>query len=259
MKVNYGGDDYELPDDATDDEVLSFLDGLGTQDVENGAPALQMGRGFETVDVNELESLFQVGEGEQTGEVNLMKLNAQQQTFANKIRTIETGGVKNPFIRTKAKGTGSSAYGPYQITRGLLNAALTSSPDMFSAQEQQVAQDLMRRQQIALAVGGSDRAKYAPGGAKHAQGAAWAKQYGFESVDAFLAAFDYGGDYGLGEDADFQITYEAIAHKLLVAQLEETGGDELEAASRWHGGKGWRRAASRAHTDIYRQRFQKLA
>lgn len=258
MKVTYGGVDYELPDDATDEEALGFLDNLGSQDVQAGAPAVEMGRLFETADLSELEQAFTIGEGAQQSEVNFMKLNQQQQQFVNRIRQLETGGLQNPFIRTKAKGTGSSAYGPYQITRGLIQAQLKAAPDMFTQQEQQVMQDLIKRQSIALAVGGKDRATYSRGGAKQAQGAAWAKYYGFDSVDAFLSAFDYGGDYGLSADSDFQIAYEGIAHKLLAAQLDETGGDALEAASRWHGGKGWRNASSRPHTDTYRQRFQKL-
>jgi hypothetical protein len=259
MRVTYGGVEYEMPSDSTDEEVLGFLDNLGASDVEAGAPAVEMGRLFETADLSELEGAFTIGEGEQSAEVNFMKLNQQQKQFVDKIRQLETGGLQNPFIRTKAKGTGSSAYGPYQITKGLIQSTLKASPDKFTPEEQALMQDLAKRQQIALAVGGKDRATYSRGGAKQAQGAAWAKQYGFDSVDAFLSAFDYGGDYGLGGDSDFQIAYESVAHKMLVAQLEETGGDALEAASRWHGGTGWKRASSRQHTDIYRQRFQKLA
>jgi hypothetical protein len=120
-------------------------------------------------------------------------------------------------------------------------------------------EDLVLRQKVALAVGGSDRAKYARGGVKMAQGAAWAAKYGFADVDSFLNAFDYGGDFGLSANTEFQLHYESVAEKMLVAQLDEAGGDELEAASRWHGGTGWKNASSRKHTDIYRSRYQKLA
>lgn len=259
MRVEHGGREYEMPDTATDDQVLEFLGNLGVAEVEAGGPAVDMGRQNELLSAEDVDALFTVGEGEQMSEVTLMKLNAEQQSFADKIRQIETGGLKNPFIRTKAAGTGSSAYGPYQITRGLLTAQLKANPNLFDPTETAVIKDLINRQSIALAVGGSDRGKYLPGGSKQAQGAAWAKQYGFANVTDFVNAFDYGGDFGLSGNADFQITYEAVAAKLLAAQLDETGGDALEAASRWHGGKGWRNAASRAHTDVYRKRFTALS
>lgn len=255
MKVNYGGKLYEMPDDASDDEVAELLGDLGIDEVEHGGAALNMGRNPEFLDHDEIDALFAADFGMES----FMKLNDQQKRFAQNIRTIETGGVANPYIRTKAAGTGSSAYGPVQITKGLLESMLNKKPDLFTDAERAAMQDLVTRQKIALAVGGSDRAKYATGGVKMAQGAAWAKKYGFADVESFLNAFDYGGDFGLSTDSQFQLHYESVAEKLLVTQLEETGGDELEAASRWHGGRGWQNASSRKATEIYRKRYQKLA
>lgn len=256
MRVNYGGKDFEFPDDASDDEIGSTLHSLGEDEFEHGAAAINMGRNSEALSVEEIDQLFAASNGE---EMNFMKLNDQQKRFAQNIRTIETGGVDNPFIRTKAVGTGSSAYGPVQITKSLLESTLRTQPDMFTEEERAAMEDLVTRQKIALAVGGRDRAKYARGGVKMAQGAAWAKKYGFADVDSFLSAFDYGGDFGLSQDSQFQLHYESVAEKMLVAQLEETGGDELEAASRWHGGRGWKTASSRQQTDKYRQRYQKMS
>lgn len=255
MKVEYGGQHFDFPDDASDDEIGQTLESLGVDVVENGGAALSMGRQPDALDFDELELLGGGGEGG----VAMMKLNAEQQKFVDNIRTIETGGVSNPYIRTKAVGTGSSAYGPWQITKGLLESTLKNKPDFFDDKERAVIEDLITRQKVALMVGGSDRAKYAAGGMKMAQGAAWAKRYGFADVDSFLNAFDYGGDFGLSQNSDFQLAYEGIAHKLLVDQLNETGGDALEAASRWHGGRGWKSASSLAHTEVYRKRYQKLA
>lgn len=256
MKVSYGGQSFDFPDDATDEEIGQLLHNLGVDEVETGGAALNMGRQPDTLDIDEFDNLFAASSGM---EEMFMKLNAQQRRFADNIRTIETGGVANPYIRTKAVGTGSSAYGPVQITKGLLESTLKNQPNMFSEAERAAMEDLVLRQKVALAVGGSDRAKYAAGGVKMAQGAAWAKKFGFADVTSFLNAFDYGGDYGLSTNTEFQLHYESVAEKMLVAQLDEAGGDELEAASRWHGGKGWRNASSRAHTDTYRKRYQKLS
>lgn len=255
MRVSYGGRDYDFPDDASDEEIGQTLGDLGVDEVEHGGAALNMGRNSEFLDLKEIDELFAATNGQE----NMMKLNDQQRRFADNIRTIETGGVENPYIRTKAAGTGSSAYGPVQITKSLLESTLRTNPDMFTDDERSAMEDLVLRQKVALAVGGSDRAKYARGGVKMAQGAAWAQKFGFADVDSFLNAFDYGGDFGLSGNSGFQMLYESVAEKMLVAQLEETGGDELEAASRWHGGRGWKNASSRKHTDIYRQRYQKLA
>lgn len=255
MKVTYGGKQFDFPDDASDDEIGTTLQGLGDHEVEHGGAALNMSRNSELLSLDEIDSLFATSSGQES----TMKLNDQQKRFAQNIRTIETGGVDNPFIRTKAAGTGSSAYGPVQITKSLLESTLQKTPDLFTEGERTAMEDLVLRQKIALAVGGSDRAKYARGGVKMAQGAAWAQKFGFADVDSFLNAFDYGGDFGLSGDSQFQLHYESVAEKMLVAQLNEVGGDELEAASRWHGGTGWKKANSRKQTDIYRQRYQKLA
>lgn len=254
MIVQYGGRNYEFPPNTSDDDISEALHNLGVEEVENGRPALGMARPSDKFSLDELDRMFA-----EEGAPSMAKLTDQQKRFVSNIRTIETGGVENPFIRTKAAGTGSSAFGPVQITKGLLESTLQGQPQLFSETERAAMEDLVLRQKVALAVGGSDRSRYAPGGVKMAQGAAWAKKFGFADVQSFLNAFDYGGDFGLGQNSDFQLHYESVAEKLLLAQLEETGGDELEAASRWHGGKGWKNASSRKHTDIYRQRYQKLS
>lgn len=255
MKVTFGGQHFDFPDDATDDEIGDALQELGDFGVEQGGAAISMNRVSEMLSLDEIDQLFAVSSGQES----MMKLNDQQKRFAQTIRTIETGGVENPYIRTKAAGTGSSAYGPVQITKSLLESTLSKTPDLFTDAERAAMEDLVLRQKIALAVGGSDRAKYARGGVKMAQGAAWASKFGFADVDSFLNAFDYGGDFGLSQDSNFQVLYESVAEKLLVSHLDEAGGDELEAASRWHGGRGWKNAPSRKQTDIYRQRYQKLS
>lgn len=254
MRVSYGGKFFDFPDDVTDDEMGQALGNLGMHEVENGGAALNMARYSDELLDDELRAL---GYGSGEGEMGI-NLDGKQRKFVDTIRTIETGGVENPFIRTKAAGTGSSAYGPWQITKSLLQSTLKGKPELFDENERAAMTDLTQRQAIALAVGGQDKRNYGLGGKYQTQGAAWAKRYGFTDVNSFLDAFDYGGDLGLGGNVDFHVLYENVAHKLLVQQLEETGGDELEAASRWHGGKGWKTASSKAQTELYRKRYNKL-
>ena len=254
MRAEYGGREYEFPEWTTLEQMGAALASLGMHNVERGGAAIGMARYAD--DLSE-DDLIGVRYGSGDGEMGI-NLNPQQRKFVDTIRTIETGGVENPFIRTQAAGTGSSAYGPWQITKSLLQSTLKARPDLFDENERAAMTDLTQRQAVALAVGGSDRRHYGRGGRHQTQGAAWAKKYGFADVDSFLEAFDYGGDLGLGNNVDFQVLYENVAHKLLVQQLEETGGDELEAASRWHGGRGWKSASSRQQTDLYRKRYKKL-
>ena len=68
----------------------------------------------------------------------------------------ETGGEENPYIRTKVipKG-GSSAFGPVQITKGLLNDVINRN--LLSSESSKFAQDIMLpMQQQMLKYGGKD-------------------------------------------------------------------------------------------------------
>lgn len=191
----------------------------------------------------------------------LPTLNTKQRSFAENIAQVETGGLDNRHIRTKVRPNGSekgsSAYGPYQITHGLLEGTLEESPNLFNEVEQRAVQELMERQELALAIGGRDRGLYEKGGLKHGLANRWAKQYGFESTDKFLDAFDYGGDLGLSDDGDFQTLYEGFARKLLNKHLKDAGGDDVEAASVWHGGPNWK-TKHKASTNQYRDKYNKL-
>lgn len=189
-------------------------------------------------------------------------LSPDEKTFRDSIIKIETGGVDNPFIRTTVKPkdgqSGSSAYGPAQITRGLLVDYLANKRKMFTPQEVDMLLDLTDRQKVSLIIGGRDRQAYSKGGSNAAYGSFMASAYGYEDVEEFLDDFDYGGTLGLGEDPQFKLHYENIARKMLKQTLKDAGGDAKEAASVWHGGANWKTASSKADTKRYREKFDKL-
>lgn len=193
----------------------------------------------------------------------LPQLNLNQKMFVDTIAEIETGGLENKEIRTmvtpSSGGSGSSAYGRYQITHGLLSATINQSPEMFEAAELNAANELIERQEIALAIGGRDKKTYAKGGSKYYLGKRWAKKYGYEDVDAFLDAFDYGGDFGLSDNEEFQTLYEGFARKMLIKQLKDAGNDPLEAAAQWHGGMNWKKSKQhRKKTEHYQKKYERI-
>lgn len=260
-RVNFLGKVHNFPDNVTDEQIRGALTTWSETNANSDTLSKpDTSSAMRTERTNVSARAEYVPEGEQFPE--LPSMDSSQQQFVDTIGEIETGGLSNRYIRTKVKpssgGTGSSAYGTYQITHGLLEGTLTNQPDLLSPVEQGAARELMERQEIGLAIGGNDRVKYEQGGKKHALAQKWAKDYGFETVDAFLDAFDYGGDLGLSKDEDFQTLYEGFARKMMLKQLKDVGGDALEAASAWHGGSNWRKGGHKGTTEKYRSKYQRL-
>jgi hypothetical protein len=260
-QVNFMGQTHNFPDNFDNKMIQQALSSfseasptaqhISTPDASNA---------MRTERTNVSATQEYVGEGETFPE--LPSLNADQQQFIDTIGQIETGGLENRYIRTKVKpqpgGAGSSAYGPYQITHGLLSNTIDQSGELFDPVELRAAQELLERQEISLAIGGSDRKKYERGGNKHSMAQKWANDYGFESVDKFLDAFDYGGDFGLAKDGDFQTLYESFGRKMLLKQLKDANGDALEAASQWHGGANWKKGKHKGTTEQYRKKYERI-
>ena len=140
--------------------------------------------------------------------------------FMDAIRQVETGGLADPWIRTKMSGTGSSAYGPYQVTKGLIDGALKDESYGFDGEEKTILRKLSRQQKESLRIGGSDRSRY--------EG-----KLSREHLDRF----DYGGSFDF-TDAEKIILLRA-QEKMLKKNLLDSGGDYDEAARRWHGGMAW--------------------
>jgi hypothetical protein len=268
QQIHFEGMLHSFPDDFTDDDISAALDAFKPslavedpleQEIEFSS-AMQDGihqPELETISAEEEAELFPESTQEALSE-ELPALNTKQQMFRDNIVQIETGGLDETFIRTQVNGSGSSAYGPMQITRGLTKGYLATKSALFTESELSAMNEMAERQRISLKIGGVDLPRYQKGGSEHAQAKVWAARYGFDSVDEFLKAFDYGGDLGLAGNAEFELSYEKFARKMLNDHLKGAGGDDLEAASRWHGGLNWSKAKSKKGTKAYRKKYESL-
>ena len=260
QKVEFQGQHFEFPAQATPEMIEgALLQHLESQPTANGISTPDKSHAMRTEQqYTPVESYFS-GDGEGAEQIQqLLKLNAEQMRFAEAIAEVETGGLQNRSVRTQVRpkggNVGSSAYGTYQITHGLLSGYIENGVITFSEQERAAADELLRRQEISLAIGGRDRSKYESGGAKHGQAVAWAQSYGYETVTQFLDDFDYGGSLGLGNDAQFQVLYESFARRMLNRHLRDAGNDPFKAARMWHGGpKG-----AGKKTDMYESKVRKI-
>jgi len=174
--------------------------------------------------------------------------------FKNIIKKIETGNLSDPFIRTML-AQGSSAYGPYQVTKGLALDYLDN--DKLTSQQKAALKEMITRQMVSLKIGGSDRCLFEEGGDKHEQAKEYAKHYGYCCYTSFLNDFDYGGTLGYPDQWKGLLTSAQEAILFLI--YESCDRDPLEAAAVWHGGKGWRTGKHRDQTDSYRQKYLSLA
>jgi hypothetical protein len=272
QQVQFEGNMHEFPDDFTEDEISSTLSSFDNpndlleQDPLEPQATTAMEDGIrqpelETISAEEEAELFPESDL-RAQEQELPAMNAKLQGFYNRITTIEQDP-NTPWIRTNVTPdpgeAGSSAYGPVQITRGLITGYLKNKSKLFSVSDREAMTELAERQRIALKVGGSvDIPRHQKGGSEHAQARVWAKRFGFETVDEFLTAFDYGGDYGLADDDDFALAYESFSRKMLQDHLKGAKGDEVLAAQRWHGGMDFATAKSKKGTAAYKKKYEAL-
>jgi len=266
--IEFEGSTHSFPDDFTEDEISSSLASVSNpNDLPEPDPLVPQGTSamvdgihqpeLQTISAEEEAELFPDSDL-RAREQELPAMNAKLQGFHNRITTIETGNLEDTFIRTQVNGSGSSAYGPVQITRGLIAGYLKNKPKLFNEAELGAMNELAERQRISLKIGGSDLPRYQRGGSEHAQAKVWAARYNYDDVATFLEAFDYGGDFGLAGDAQFELDYESFSRKMLQDTLKRAGNDEIEAASRWHGGMDWATAKSKKGTKAYRKKYQAL-
>jgi len=186
-----------------------------------------------------------------------LAMTTKQATHYDVIKKIEVGDREQPFIRTtvaptKPKERGSTAYGPLQITSGLLGGYLKTRLKLFTNNEAQAMRLLRERQEIAIKVGGKfDRPKFEKGGAQRAWADSQAEAMGYETTKDFLDAFDYGGNYGLHTDKTFMKLYDNFSKKMLNDVLKLAKGIGVDAAAIWHGGPDWKTSKHAASTKAY--------
>lgn len=176
-------------------------------------------------------------------------------SFAALIAEIETGPFTNKNIRTTYQPErGSSAWGKWQVTMGLLENVIQGGHIDFTVKEMQAIEKLLERQGVALLVGGRDRELYEHTGEYYALTDYWAELYEYDSIEAFLDDFDYGGTLGLANDKEFLAMYTSVAKKLLALTLKQAEGDLVEAAGVWYGGLG----NTGPEIDRYKKKFSEL-
>tara|TARA_R100001594_G_scaffold19725_1_gene38395 strand:+ start:6705 stop:7352 length:648 start_codon:yes stop_codon:yes gene_type:complete len=131
----------------------------------------------------------------------------------NAISHAETGAYQDPFIRTKVRGSGSSAYGPVQMTGG----------------EGSMMWRLAHNPELAAEVGiNNNELEYI--------------QEFLTQADSFLdpvtddvgSPYGYGGSGTLTSPNDMKM-YENVAKKLMKYELGRVGGDMNQFLANWRG------------------------
>ncbi len=131
---------------------------------------------------------------------------------------VETGGQKDPFIRTKSiPKEGSTAYGPLQVTKTLATKA--KEMDIFDEEEQAYLDRFIAQ---------ADKFnKYGTNPARPDEGT--------KDKEGYDARFDYGGAGELTSEAD-----RAMYMQVMTKLFNEVIGDDQNPesiAKKWHGGK----------------------
>lgn len=129
----------------------------------------------------------------------------------NGFKAAETGGVKNPWIRTmaqdKSSNLHSSAYGPAQVTYSLAQDYLNRKPNLFTDSEKQYLGRFVAQ--------GKDMIAYSQG--RHND-----------------KRFAYGAEGILNSDEDKKM-YERVVKKMLVDTYRNNGNSIVKTANAWRG------------------------
>lgn len=139
--------------------------------------------------------------------------NAFNDNLYNAIAHAETGHLNDPYIRTEAKGTGSSAYGPVQINKAALTGPGYADIGFTPEENDWVQNTYLPQMNLFLKYGGSDMV---PG----------------------MERYDYGGR-GDFTPEDRQ-KYDNMSKKLMKFEYDRTmkgGGSLDDFIHAWRGAK----------------------
>ena len=128
----------------------------------------------------------------------------------NAIQQAETGHLKgdDQWIRTQAKGTGSSAYGPVQINKAALTGVGYKDVGFSDEEDYWIQNTYIPQMDLFLKYGGDDMVE------------------GMER-------YDYGGKGDFTEDD--RAMYENVANKLMNFEYDRVGGDMDKFIHAWRG------------------------
>lgn len=136
------------------------------------------------------------------------EISLRNEALYNGIVHAETGGLKDPWIRTgqpdSTVGGTSTAYGPAQITGSLMEDMVSRYPQYFSSEELEYANNFIDQAKV-MAARPDD------------------------------PTFGYGKKGVMGSTPQFRKTYNSIAKKIIEILDSENGGDYYKLVQRWRG------------------------
>jgi len=138
-----------------------------------------------------------------------------------KITNAETGGEKDPNIRTNVQGSGSSAFGPAQLTKGLAEGYLNKEGMNWTDEEKGYLERFNKQGEKFLKYGGKDMEQsiinegLVPGSPE---------------AEAFKKKWDYGGEGELTSEKDKKM-YEQVVRKMM-KEIRGRVGDDNDAFRR---------------------------
>jgi hypothetical protein len=156
----------------------------------------------------------------------------------------------NPWIRTVARGTGSSAYGPTQLTKGLAEGFLKNNDVDFSDAEK----DYLNRfvdQGLLFLVHGDQREEGVIDAKQFESNKVKYSELGLDYNTPYDARYDYGGGGSLTSSGD-KALYEAVIKKMLWS-IYVSNGKNLDLT--W---KEWRFGAGNDLFDLFFKYKKKL-
>ena len=167
-----------------------------------------------------------------TGSANNQIGNALINNLYNSLAHVETGGEEDPYIRTKVLGSGSSAYGPLQMTggSGSMMANIYNNPQLalkmgINPSELTYIGNYLDQGQKFLDYGGGDWERLVDEGA-----------LSMEEGLMMRDKYEYGKAGDLG-GADNRALYEQVSKKILDYEFhEQAGGDPEKFIRNWHHG-----------------------
>lgn len=135
-------------------------------------------------------------------------ISPRNEALYSGIVNAETGGLDDPWIRTKAKDKSSnlesSAYGPAQLTGSLVSDMLNRYPDIFTPEEKLYAQYFVQQAQVM-------------------------------NANPNDPTYGYGKKGVLGSTNKMKGLYNSMARKILNQLDQENGGDYDKVLQRWRG------------------------
>ena len=146
--------------------------------------------------------------------------------LARAINSAEMTGIspEDQWIRTKAFGSASSAYGPCQLTKGLALGYLRNHPNIFTDVEKKYLERFIEQGKLFLRYGGGDWKKYPNGEGGYTQ-------------EELRNKFEYGREGILTSFQDKEL-YWGIINKMLYEIWQRNGEDLNKVWREWRFGTG---------------------